>query len=162
MKAFALLALTFVAGISLESDPIASTPTPPDVPATYKPYKASDSGMPGYDRVIPERFSTDADDQFMRSVIGKYAVETRDKDGKPTGQYYLDKAGAKSLADEVVGTHTGRKGADKTDYIGKVFDSAWDRADVNGEGKIEVARSAPLMRNIIGNQQADLHLAIKK
>ena len=168
MKLFAFFALTFAAGVHLNSDPVPEHLLPPkkkteaEPVITYNPYKASDNGKGGYERVIPERFSTDADDTFMRSVITKYAVETRDKEGKPTGKFYLDKAGAKELAAEVVKTFTGKKGAEVISYLDKVFESNWERADVNGEGKIEVERTPPLMRNIIGNQQANLQLAIKK
>ena len=164
MKVFALFALTFVSAVHIASDPVSEHLLPPKkVDAVAPPpYKASDDGMPGYTRTVPENFNTDSDDQFMRSVIGKYAVETRDKEGKPTGQFYLDKSGAKALADEVVGTHSGKKGAAAADHIASTFDSAWTHSDVNGEGKIEAARAAPLMRSILGNQQADLHLSVKK
>ena len=61
--------------------------------------------MDGYNRKVPDRFLGPGDDTLMRSIIEQYAIELRGKDGKPTGEFYLDKAGASALATEVVGTH---------------------------------------------------------
>jgi len=41
----------------------------------------------------------------MRSLIQNYAVEMKDKDGKPNGSFFFDKAAASSAATEVVKTH---------------------------------------------------------
>jgi hypothetical protein len=51
---------------------------------TVGAYKASDSGNSYYDRVLPDNFSGDTDDLFMRSVIKTYSVEGK-TDGKPNG-----------------------------------------------------------------------------
>lgn len=41
----------------------------------------------------------------MRSLIKTYAIEQRDSNGTPSGNFYLDKKGAQKVANEVVGTH---------------------------------------------------------
>lgn len=44
----------------------------------------------GYNRETPSRFAGERDDSLMRSLINNYAVELKDKDGKPTGNFFLD------------------------------------------------------------------------
>ena len=41
----------------------------------------------------------------MRSVIKTYSIEGRDAAGNPNGQFFLDKAGMRKVANEVVATH---------------------------------------------------------
>jgi len=48
----------------------------------------------------------------MKSLISKYAIEGK-TDGSPNGKFYLDKAVAAKVSDEVVGTHFGFSGAKK-------------------------------------------------
>ena len=144
---FAVLALT--SAIQVESDPLRSSlePTPPKPePAPYQPWQ---SGSGDYTRVIPERFLGAGDDTLMRSILEKYAIETRGKDGKPTGQFYLDKAGASALATEVVGTHMKLHGAELTKYLDQKFPEAWDRFDVNKEGKFEASRGPSFCRYMV-------------
>jgi hypothetical protein len=57
-------------------------------------------GFKDYERVIPERFSEEKDDQLMNSLIGKYAIEG-EKDGKPTGEFVIDRKGIEAVSVEV-------------------------------------------------------------
>merc|ERR1719311_1886320 len=72
-----------------------------------------------YERVTTPRFSADTDDIFMRSMIENYAVEEgdcdEDEDGneincKPSGHFWMDKAGAYAAAQEILNTHKGLSG----------------------------------------------------
>ena len=47
----------------------------------------------------------------MKSLITKYAVEGRSKNGKPTGQFYLTKDAVRDVSREIVNTHFGYKGS---------------------------------------------------
>ena len=64
MKVFAIIGLSLVAAVQIQSDPIAPhlLPKKPEPPTPPPPYKPSDSGSGGYNRVIPEQFTTGADD----------------------------------------------------------------------------------------------------
>merc|ERR1712086_923534 len=58
-----------------------------------------DSGRAsGYTRVIPERFSSDSDDLFIRSMISSYATEGENKDGSSDGVFTMTDAQAKATA----------------------------------------------------------------
>merc|ERR1711934_790997 len=93
-----------------------------------------------YKRVIPERFSGDADDIFMRSVYQNYALEAKDDDtGKPLGQFVLDETQAKALAREVMGTHKGLSGDDFVKYMDSFWGKAWGHFDVNKGGVIDAS-----------------------
>ena len=94
-----------------------------------------------YHRVIPERFSGDHDDQLMKSILTKYAIEMRDpKTGEANGQFFLDESGAYAIAREVIGTHMGMKGAALEKYFNETVPQAWARFDVNNDGIIEATR----------------------
>ena len=105
--------------------------------------------MPDYNRVVPAKFLGDGDDTLMRSIIEKYAIETRSMDGKPTGQFFLDKSGASALATEVVGTHLKLAGSELNKYLDARFPEAWSRFDVNQEGKFEASRGPTFCRYLV-------------
>merc|ERR1719327_1904585 len=101
----------------------------------------------GYQRVTTARFSADSDDIFMRSMIEQYAVEEgdweEDDDGneincKPSGKFWMNKAGAYAASQEVLETHKGLSGAALQQYMDSYFEKAWGHFDVNLTGSIEV------------------------
>jgi hypothetical protein len=94
----------------------------------------------------------------MNSIITKYAVESRDTDGKPSGHFFLDKAGARAISEEVVGTHLKKDAAGIAKYLDEKFPEAWTRFDVNGEGKIEAMRGPTFLRYIVGSVEAGFGL----
>jgi len=62
-------------------------------------------GDGGYKRVTPTRFAADSDDIFMRSMVEQYALEGKNKDGSPNGQFWMDEAAARAAANEVLNTN---------------------------------------------------------
>jgi hypothetical protein len=132
--------------------------------ATYEPtfdtpvdFPASMSGFGGYKtymRDTPDRFESEADDTLMRSMYDTYATEGMNKDGTPNGQFWVTKANAKKAAGEIVGTHLLLSKDDEKAYVESVFPKAWDRYDVNEEGKIELDRMPIFLRHICGNTEA--------
>jgi hypothetical protein len=71
-------------------------------------FPAHMSGFGGYKtymRDTPDRFETEADDTLMKSMYKTYATEGEDKNGLPTGHFWVTKADAEKAASEVVGTH---------------------------------------------------------
>jgi hypothetical protein len=94
-----------------------------------------------YERVVPTNFADGGDDLFMRSMIKTYALEGKNKDGSPNGQFWLDEAGAKAAAGEVLATHKGIKGAAADKYFATYWKKAWGHFDVNVVGKIEVIKA---------------------
>ena len=109
-------------------------------------------GAGAYDRKTPARFAADSDDIFMRSMIEQYALEGKNKDGSPNGQFWLDEAGARAAASEVLGTHKGMKGAALASYLKTYWKKAWNHFDVNLVGKIEVIKAPQLMRFLASDQ----------
>ena len=63
-----------------------------------------------YKKKIPEHFSKDSDDLLVRSLITKYAVDGR-VNGKPNGQFYLQKKAVSDASYEIVNNLLGYKGA---------------------------------------------------
>ena len=124
-------------------------------------YTADMDGFGGYKtyiRDIPDRFETEADDTLMKSMYKTYAIEGEDKDGLPTGRFWVTKASAEKACDEVVDTHLRLHGSEKKDYLAAQFPALWNRFDVNEEGRIEIDRMPQLLRSICGNAEACLGL----
>ena len=115
-----------------------------------------DEGVKGYSRKIPDRFSADSDDLFMRSMLSTYATEEETKDGEPSGTFTMTEAQAKAAATEVLGTHKGLAGAAGEAYLGTYWAKAWGHFDVNRTGKISVYRTPELMRFLCSDQYMSL------
>ena len=123
-----------------------------------------DEGKNGYERKIPDRFSSDSDDLFMRSMITTYATEeeteedkkTGYKGGEPTGVFTMTEAQANAAAHEVLGTHKGLTGAAADAYFATYWAKAWGHFDVNRTGKITVHRMPELMRFFCSDQYMSL------
>jgi hypothetical protein len=109
-----------------------------------------------YERQVPTNFAEGSDDLFMRSMIKTYALEGKNKDGSPNGQFWLDEAGAKAAAGEVLATHKGIKGGDADKYFATYWKKAWGHFDVNLTGKIEVIKAPQLMRFLASDQYMSL------
>ena len=121
-------------------------------------FKASQSKQfeNGYSRVVTDRFSSDSDDIFMRSMISTYALETKNKDGSPTGTFIMNEAATKAAASEVLATHKGLKGEALEAYLNTYFAKAWGHFDVNKSGSIEVIKMPQFMRFLASDQYMSL------
>ena len=109
-------------------------------------------GENGYERVVPQNFASDDDDIFMRSMIETYALEAKNKDGTPSGKFWMDKEGSRAAAAEVLETHKGLKGDDLHLYLETYFPRTWAHFDVNRVGMIEVIKMPQLMRFLSSDQ----------
>merc|ERR1719503_44847 len=56
----------------------------------YNAWNAVKDEEEGYHRAIPAYFSGDSDDLFMRSMCKTYALEGKNKDGSPNGNFMRD------------------------------------------------------------------------
>ena len=93
----------------------------------------------------------------MRSVIDNYAVEGIDEDTKkPTGVWTLTENASKALAQEVLATHKGLKGAAAADYLKSYWAKAWGHFDVNRTGAIPPLYAPQLMRFLLSDQYVQL------
>ena len=118
----------------------------------FKPGFSGTVGASAYARVMPERFASDDDDIFMRSMIATYALEAQDKDGAPTGAFWMDKTSATAAAKEVLCTHKKICGAELDSYLSTYFSKAWGHFDVNQTGYIEVIKMPMFIRFLASDQ----------
>merc|ERR1719281_1938383 len=150
----ALLGFASVAVVAKDYDASPKYYTPFDHEATY------------YERVTTPRFSADTDDIFMRSMIEQYALEERTKineaddglktGGEPSGKFWMNEAGTRAAAREVLGTHKGLSGKMLDDYMETYFAKAWGHFDVNQTGFVEVIKMPQLMRFLCSDQYMSL------
>jgi ABC-type Zn2+ transport system substrate-binding protein/surface adhesin len=110
-------------------------------------------GDGGYNRVTTARFAADQDDIFMRSMIEQYALEGKNKDGSPNGQFWLDEALARSASNEVLETNCKVTGKAREGYLKTYFPRTWAHFDVNRTGKVEAIKMPQFMRFLCSDQQ---------
>ena len=125
-------------------------------------YFANQDGFDGlwsYKRVIPDYWGGpgSGDDQFMHSMLTKYAFEASTPEGKPTGEFYFNYTAALMAAQEVVETHLGLTGDAKQKYLDDYFDKTFRHFDTAGDGKIEAERMGGFFRFLCANMQITLH-----
>jgi len=109
-----------------------------------------------YERVVPTNFADASDDLFMRSMIKTYALEGKNKDGSPNGQFYMDEATTRAASGEVLETHKGLTGGAKADYLKTYFPRTWAHFDVNKTGKLGVETMPQFMRFLASDQTLSL------
>ena len=120
--------------------------------------------MQPYERVLPERFQGDAAqedvvpvDKFTQNLIENYATEgttgaTKEGKGdpKPNGHFYISKAQAHHIAEEVLCTHFKKCGADATTWLDDPamhrYEHAWEYYDVLKAGKLDAVGSSQFFR----------------
>ena len=85
-----------------------------------------------------------------------YALEGKNKDGSPNGNFQMDEAVTRAAASEVLETHKGLSGSAKADYIKKYFARTWAHYDVNKTGMIGVEVAPQFMRFIASDQTLQL------
>jgi len=110
-------------------------------------------GGGGYERVTPARFSDDKDDIFMRSMIEQYSLEQKNKDGTPSGKFWMDEAATRAAAREVLETNCKISGKSRDDWLNTYFSKAWGHFDVNRTGKVETSKMPQFMRFLCSDQQ---------
>jgi hypothetical protein len=109
-----------------------------------------------YERQVPTNFAEGSDDLFMRSMIKTYALEGKNKDGSPNGQFFMDEATTRAASGEVLETHKGLKGGAKQDYLKTYFPRTWAHFDVNKGGKVGVEVMPQFMRFLASDQTLSL------
>ena len=109
-----------------------------------------------YERVVPEHFSGDGDDAFMRSMILTYADEGKNGDGSPNGRFTLTESQTRAAAAEVLGTHKGLSSAALADYLRTYFPRTWAHFDVNKAGRVGVEVTPQFMRFLASDQTLNL------
>ena len=117
-----------------------------------------------YERVLPERFVGDAAqedvvpvDKFTQNLIENYALEgttggTKEgkKDPHPNGHFYITKAKAHKIAEEILCTHFKKCGADATNWLDDPalnrWEHTWEYWDVLKAGKVDAVGSPTMFR----------------
>jgi hypothetical protein len=98
-------------------------------------------------------------------MIEQYAMEEgdcdEDADGneincKPSGKFWMNKAGAYTASQEVLATHKGLAGDSLQQYLDSYFEKAWGHFDVNLTGTIEVIKMPQFMRFLCSDQRMQL------
>ena len=109
----------------------------PTKPAGYEEipaFHADAAYGEGYSRYVPVQYREMRDDRLMNSLISTYAREVK-RDGKLTGQLFLNHDDASAVAAEVTKSHPSHIATEDVD-----FESTWTHFDVNNDGLIEVER----------------------
>lgn len=85
----------------------------------------------------------------MNSLINNYALELKDKDGNPTGHFYLDQDAAKGVCMEVLLNNAHYKQDKANNWIDSNFAGTWTHFDVNNDNIVEVERMPQFLRYFV-------------
>jgi len=94
----------------------------------------------------------------MKSMCKDYALEGKNKDGSPNGNFMMDEATTRAAASDVLEAHKGLKGGEKKEYLETYFPRTFAHFDVIKDGKIEVVKMPQFMRMLASDQ----HMALQK
>ena len=122
----------------------------------YNAWDAVKDEEEGYHRTIPAYFQEGSDDLFMRSMCKAYALEGKNKDGSPNGNFMMNEATTRAAASEVLETHKGLKGDEKKKYLDTYFARTFAHFDVTKDGKVEVIKMPQFMRFLASDQYMTL------
>jgi len=122
----------------------------------YNAWDAVKDEEEGYHRALPAYFTEASDDLFMRSMCKTYALEGKNKDGSPNGNFMMDEATTRAAASEVLETHKSLKGDEKKKYLDTYFARTFAHFDVTKGGKIEVIKMPQFMRFLASDQYMTL------
>ena len=86
-------------------------------------------------------------------MIEQYALEQKNKDGTPSGKFWMDEAATRAAAREVLETNCRVAGKARDDWLNTYFSKAWGHFDVNRTGKVEVIKMPQFMRFLCSDQQ---------
>ena len=123
---------------------------------------------------IPDRYSTDDDDQLMKNLIEKGLGYTKDKgfsskypfqttEGCNASEqaclccmqkhthYWVDRAGAYDAAKEIVGVNLHMEPSKVQEFLDLNFDTVWKKQDVLGTGWVEVERMSSFYKELMGD-----------
>ena len=143
----------------------------PSVPTSWTPKEyyhdqlgwASDYNVSGqsnyhdYNREVPNNFENLNDsDRFTRSMISSFAMEERNKDGSPSGRFYLNKELARKASLSVLETQKHLSGKDLDNWMLANFEDTWAYYNTALDGKIEADRMCTFMRYLA--QDANLNI----
>lgn len=137
--------------------PFAATPAPPPPSTKITGGFAADYNKEhlNYDREVPEKYQGDL---LMNSIVSKYAIEGRGEDGSKNGKFFMTKDSTETVAKEVVETHMNMQGAARDAYVAEKLAGLWPHYDVNGDGFVEVERVPVLLRQMVGEVEANFGL----
>ena len=118
----------------------------------FKAIESSEDGGTGYKRALPARFTGDGanDDLFMKSILTKWALEGKNKDGSPNGKFFMDQAGCTTVAKEVFTNNLGWKAAEIDAHLKTYFERAWKHFDVWLVGRINAEETPQFLRFLAG------------
>jgi hypothetical protein len=94
----------------------------------------------------------------MNSLVSKFAIEGRGEDGAKNGHFFMTKDSTEQVAKEVVETHMHMQGGERDAYIAEHLPKLWAHYDVNKDGYIEVERAPVLLRQLVGEVEANFGL----
>lgn len=94
----------------------------------------------------------------MNSIVSKWAVEGKNADGSKSGHFYMTKDATESVSKEVVETHMHMTGGERDSYVSGHLAKLWPHYDVNNAGYIDVERVPVLLRQMVGEVEANFGL----
>ena len=91
----------------------------------------------------------------MKSMHEQYALEGKNKDGTPSGVFWMNKATASAAATEVLTNNLKWDAAKVNEQLNTYFEKAWAHFDVNQIGRIKAVEMGRFITFLSGTPFID-------
>lgn len=109
-----------------------------------------------YTRQFPEEFNDESPNKFMHHMLAEYALEQKDDNGKPAGNFLMNKKWTQEASREVLQKHKKLQGAELDKYMNQFFGRTWEHFDVNDNNMLDALDMPAFMKYLCSDQSLDL------
>ena len=131
-----------------------------DVDHSEESFLAEEIGMAPlgveYNRIIPEQYNEESPNRFMYLILTKFALEGKNADGTPNGNFFMDQKQTKRAGKMIVEKYKKLEGKENEDYMKQYFDRTWEHFDVNNDNRLDALDMPAFMKYLCSDQSIDL------
>ena len=131
-----------------------------DVDHSEESFLAEEIGMAPlgveYNRIIPEQYNEESPNRFMYLILTKFALEGKNADGTPNGNFFMDQKETKRAGKMIVEKYKKLEGKEEEDYMKQYFDRTWEYFDVNNDNRLDALDMPAFMKYLCSDQSIDL------
>lgn len=131
-----------------------------DVDHSEESFLAEEIGMAPlgveYNRIIPEQYNEESPNRFMYLILTKFALEGKNTDGTPNGNFFMDQKETKRAGKMIVEKYKKLEGKEEEDYMKQYFDRTWEYFDVNNDNRLDALDMPAFMKYLCSDQSIDL------
>jgi len=109
-----------------------------------------------YQRKYPEGFDDESPNKFVHHILREYALEEKNNNGAPTGNFFMNKKWTQVASKEVLQKQKKLEGEALEKYMNQYFGRTWEHFDVNEKNMLDALDMPAFMKYLCSDQSLDL------